>query len=196
MKGAQSRIDDADPNDALRASAVRRRLLLAGVAAAAVAGGAAVAWRLSSLRESDGSGAIERFWQLEFETPEGGKIKTVGLRGKPLLVNFWATWCPPCIEELPLIDKFYREHATQRGIQVLGIAIDQPAAVRKFLERLPLAFPTAIAGLQGTTLARALGNEAGGLPFSLMIGRKGSIEQRRLGTLTLQDLHLWLADAG
>ena len=110
--------------------------------------------------------------------------------GKPLLVNFWATWCPPCVEELPLIDAFWREHASN-GYQVLALAIDQPSAVRRFLQRQALGLPMGLAGLGGTELAKSLGNAAGGLPFSVFFNADGSIWRQKLGQLSPDDLSQW-----
>ena len=111
--------------------------------------------------------------------------------GKVTVVNFWATWCPPCVEELPLLDRFFQENAT-KGWQVVGLAIDQPSAVRAFLQKLPVRFPVGLAGLDGTDLGKSLGNLSGALPFSVVFGRAGTIVQRRLGKVTSADLAQWL----
>jgi thiol-disulfide isomerase/thioredoxin len=107
-----------------------------------------------------------------------------------LLVNFWATWCPPCIEELPLINAFYREN-NANGWQVLALAIDRLAPVQSFLAQHPLDFPVAMAGMSGTELVRSLGNLSGGLPFSVAVGGDGSVLQRKLGRLSSDDLAVW-----
>jgi thiol-disulfide isomerase/thioredoxin len=107
-----------------------------------------------------------------------------------LLVNFWATWCPPCIEELPLINAFYNKNRAN-GWQVIGLAIDKPAAVRAFLRQTPLDFPVVVEPLGGTELARQLGNPSGSLPFSIAINAQGGIVQRKLGRLNPEDLGLW-----
>ncbi len=112
------------------------------------------------------------------------------LRGKPLLVNFWATWCPPCVEELPLLNAFYGQQRDQ-GWQVLGLAVDQSSAVRTFLQRLPLDFPVAMAGLGGTDLTKSLGNTTGGLPFTVVVNAKGAIAHRKLGKVSPGDLKQW-----
>lgn len=168
---------------------MRRRLLWGGLAGAAALGGAAMAWRQLA---PAAAGGAESLWSLRFPRPEGGELVMQSLRGRPLLINFWATWCPPCVEELPLLDRFYREQAAA-GWQVLGLAVDQLAAVRTFLQKLPLAFPVGLAGLDGAGLARTLGNQSGGLPFSVVVGRDGRLLQRKMGRLTSQDLQVWAA---
>ncbi|MBV5344216.1 MAG: TlpA family protein disulfide reductase, partial [Rhodoferax sp.] len=92
--------------------------------------------------------------------------------------------------ELPLLDAFYRENRS-KGWQVLGLAIDKAGAVRSFLEKMPLSFPVAMAGLGGVDLGRNLGNVTGGLPFSVAIAKSGEIAQRKMGRLGVADLEAW-----
>ena len=171
-----------------RADARRRWLLLGTGAAAALAGAGLAAWRLRPGPVQPG--APDGLWSASFEGLDGQPMPMAGLRGRPLLLNFWATWCPPCVNELPLLDRF---HARQQagGWQVLGLAIDQPANVQKFLQRVPLHFPIALAGLGGADLSRSLGNERGGLPFTVLFGADGSILKRKMGELTEQNLLDW-----
>jgi thiol-disulfide isomerase/thioredoxin len=172
----------------------RRTLLMAGVGGvAAVAGGAAAWWKF---RPRDVQpGALDGLWGLDFPTPSGGTLHMAQLKGRPVLVNFWATWCPPCVEELPLLDRFYREQSAN-GWQVVGLAIDQPSSVRTFLGRLPVSFPIGLAGLEGTELGKSLGNLNGGLPFTVVIGRDGTIAQRKMGKVDEADLAQWIQAAG
>lgn len=166
----------------------RRRLLYGAVGTAAALAGAGVAWW--KWRPGQPAGPAEELWGLSFDTPSGSPLALRTLRGRPLLLNFWATWCPPCIDELPLLDAFFRENAGN-GWQVVGLAIDQPSAVRDFLQRTPVSFPVGLAGLGGSELAKNLGNLAGGLPFTVVLGASGAILQRRIGRVTAAELAQW-----
>lgn len=173
------------------ADVVRRRLLYGGVGVVAAAAGAGLAWWRTSLDASGNGLPLDpSFWNSSFETPQGTQLAMASFQGKPLLVNFWATWCPPCIEELPLIDSFFREHAAT-GWQVVGLAIDQPSAVRKFLGRAPLSFPVGLAGLDGTQLSKTLGNAAGALPFTVVLSAKGDVLHRKMGRILPAELVSW-----
>jgi len=167
-----------------------RRLWLYGAAAvlAAGAGAGAAWWKQTPRRGGEALGAS--FWGKRFERPEGGELVMESLRGKPVLLNFWATWCAPCVEEMPMLDRFFRDHAAN-GVQVVGLAIDQPSAVRKFLQRTAVTYPVGLAGLDGTELIRELGNTAGGLPFTLAITADGSVVERKMGKLEQTDLDAW-----
>ncbi|MEJ8835076.1 TlpA family protein disulfide reductase [Ramlibacter sp. AN1133] len=190
-------------------AASRRGALMAGVGVAAVLAGAGYAWmrsRPSAPATATGPGAgaggaasaggevdqagAQEFWAQEFETPQGPKIAMASFKGKPLLLNFWATWCAPCVEEMPMLDAFYRQHAA-KGWQMVGLAIDQPSSVRKFLEKTAVSYPIGLAGFGGTELTKALGNMAGGLPFSVLFDKDGKVRQRRMGRLTEADLQAW-----
>jgi thiol-disulfide isomerase/thioredoxin len=165
-----------------------RRRLLAGAGVLAALGGAA--WyqrRAASITASDGT-RLDLF-SLRFARPEGGELVLAELRGKPLLINFWATWCPPCVKELPELDRFARNHAQQ--LQVIGLAIDSLAPVQEFLKKLPLGFAVGLAGSSGTELVRALGNRAAALPFTVLLDASGNVVQRKLGETHYDELVAW-----
>jgi len=169
-----------------------RRGVLVGAAALAAGVGLGGAWWMRSAN----SGAGEKtepfpgFWALQWDTPQGGVLRLQDFRGKPLLINFWATWCPPCIEELPLINAFYREHQAQ-GWQVIGLAVDRAAAVQAFLKKTPLDFPVGMLGADTDGLGNRLGNPSGSLPYSVAISGDGAVAQRKLGRLHTEDLDTW-----
>ena len=166
----------------------RRRLVLAGVAGVAVLAG--VGW--SVWRRQESAGAPTGLWEMHFDQPDGGQLPMASLRGGPLVLNFWATWCAPCVKEMPELDRFHRDYAP-RGWRVLGLAIDGPNQVREFLKRVPVGFPIGLAGLHGTDLMRALGNNQGALPFTVVLDRAGKPVQRRLGETSYSELVAWAA---
>jgi len=173
-------------------SGSRRHLLQYGVAAGAAIAGAGFAWWKFQPHAVE-SGAADALWGLSFDTPAGSTLEMKSLKGRPLLVNFWATWCPPCVEELPLLDRFYKENSA-KSWQVVGLAIDQPSAVRNFLQKTPVSFPVGMAGLGGTDLGKSLGNAAGGLPFTIVLGANGSVLHRKMGQVTPADLERWVRE--
>jgi len=166
----------------------RRRLLLAGGAAiAAAAGAAGYVWRERRFEQASGG-----VWSLVLPMPTGRELDFATLRGRPLLLNFWATWCPPCVREMPLLDRFHAD-AAPRGWQVVGLAADALRPVREFLLRSPVRYPVVLAGGAGITLARRLGNPDGALPYTVLFGSDGRIRRQKRGELTDVELATWLA---
>jgi thiol-disulfide isomerase/thioredoxin len=169
-----------------------RRALLAGVGVLAAAAGALWFGRqtemASALPAAEGAEPVD-LWSLRFARPEGGELVLAELRGQPLLINFWATWCAPCIRELPEFDRFARSHAQQ--LRVVGLAIDSLGPVQAFLKQHPMGFDIGLAGFAGTDLARSLGNSAGALPFTVLLDAKGSVLQRKLGETQRAELEAW-----
>ena len=188
---------EADNATDSRAVVSRRRLLAGAAGTAALAGVGLAVWQQhrSGAQAAPGvSDDLSPLWALRVDRPEGGQLALASLRGKPLLINFWATWCAPCLREMPEIDRFHREFGP-RGWQVLGLAIDSPTPVREFLARVKIGFPIGLAGLDGTDLIYRLGNPQGGLPFSVMIAANGQVLHRKLGATDFAELAAWAAKA-
>jgi len=168
----------------------RRAWMVGGLSVAAGLAGALVAWQKFEPHAVMDE-AVLNFWMQSFERPEGGTLLMQEFQGKPLLINFWATWCPPCIEELPLIDAFYNRNKS-KSLQVIGLAVDQPSMVRRYLTQKPLSFPVGLAGFNGTELGRTLGNAQSVLPFSVIFDAKGRLLAQKAGKLEQSDLDAWL----
>ena len=161
----------------------RRALVFGGIGVAAVTAGAGVAlWRRR------GGAATADLWDSDFPTPEGATLSMSSLRGKPLLLNFWATWCPPCVTEMPLLDAFAAAHTDWN---VLALAVDAPDPVRRFMSERRLRLPVALAPDVGLELGHRLGNIAGGLPFSVAFKSSGAVAHRKLGTVDESLLKTW-----
>ena len=180
----------------------RRHFWLGGTAAAAAAAGG-LGWRALEERRAKAVDAVTpvaaataasrgnkdsaELWQMRFPRPGGGELRMSTLRGAPLVLNFWATWCPPCVLEMPELDRFAREFAA-RGVRVAGLAVDNEKAVAEFLARAPVSYAIGLAGFGGTDLSRRLGNGGGSLPFTAVFGRGGDVVWRKLGVTDRDEL--------
>jgi thiol-disulfide isomerase/thioredoxin len=161
--------------------------VLLGAGALAAAAGAGFAWWRSHGRAE---ALAADLWSLRFDAPAGAPFELGRFRGKPLLLNFWATWCPPCVREMPALDRFNREFSP-RGWQVLGLAADRPEPVREFLFRTPVGYTIGLAGFAGIDLSRQLGNLSGGLPFTVLVDAAGRIAHRHSGETHFEQLMAW-----
>ena len=113
-------------------------------------------------------------------------------KGKPLVVNFWAPWCAPCVQEMPELNQVALENAP-KGINVIGIGIDSPANIAEFATKLKIGYPLYVAGMSGTDLGRQFGNTNGGLPYTVLIGADGQVIKTYLGKLKFDELKADLA---
>lgn len=167
----------------------RRTAVLATAAGAALAAGVGSAlWRRQAVSEAEThSGDV---WNQTFETLAGGALPMTQFRGLPLLLNFWATWCAPCVAEMPLLDSFAREAAGR--FQVLALAVDRQEPVRRFLTEHRLSLSVAFATTIGLDLSRSLGNSLGALPFTVVFAANGRRAAIRLGPLQPAVLKDWL----
>lgn len=129
--------------------------------------------------------AVGALMQLSLADSRGQQRKMMEWQGKTLLVNFWATWCPPCVDEMPELEQLQADKGA-KGLQIVGIGIDSPTNIREFAQKHKITYPLLIGGLQGTELSRTFGNEAGGLPFTVLIGSDGQVKQTYMGRLNLE----------
>lgn len=136
-------------------------------------------------------GSIDRLFSTTLNTPDGKTQSFAQWRGKTLVVNFWATWCPPCREEMPAFSRLQAKYAAN-GVQFVGIAFDSIQAVREFSLQYPATYPLLMGEADGTTLARQLGNPRLALPYTLIISPAGEASFTRLGGISEHELDTWL----
>lgn len=104
-------------------------------------------------------------------------------RGKLIIINFWATWCAPCKEEIPLLNELQKEYGDD-GLQMVGIAIDNEAAIKQFTAVIPINYVNLIGGTEGSKLVSQYGNKAGVLPYTVVVNQQGVVISVAKGLLT------------
>lgn len=162
----------------------RRRLVIGAAGAGIVALAAGIAlFQRDDTASRDGSGVMA----LVLPDLDGRDQPLAQWRGKVLVVNFWATWCAPCREEMPhFIAAQARDGA--KGLQFVGIAVDHVDKVRDFAREIGVNYPTLIGGFGAIELSKALGNELQALPFTIVLDRAGNVAHTQLGPLPLARL--------
>ena len=169
-------------------SATFKNLLLLITAVLALVGGY---WIAQSMRPAEqvttltyGGGEL-----VDFTLPdlEGKKRSLHEWRGKVIVLNFWATWCPPCREEIPLLVNLQKTQAAS-GLQVISVAIDNKTAVMLYRQSAGINYPILMGGDDAFDLVARYGNRMGSLPFTVIIDRSGAIAVRKLGAFTKNEL--------
>ena len=164
--------------------------MLLGLAAAAGLSGAALSWWRSReqerLRQQEDE-AVKLFFQQTLPDSNGKVFAFEQLRGRQVVANFWATWCAPCVEEMPELSALATEVADS-GTRFVGVGVDNPEAIAKFSSKLPVSYPLVVANATGAFLAARFGNGAGGLPYTVVIGADGRVKEQILGRVRIESL--------
>lgn len=141
---------------------------------------------------SAASPAVNNLFAQTMTDANGGAPGLAQWKGKPLVVNFWATWCGPCVEEMPALSALQTDVAAKK-IQIVGIGIDSPTNIKEFAAKYKIAYPLYVAGMSGTELSKQFGNQAGALPYTVLLGADGKVVKTYLGKLKMDELRRDLA---
>ena len=164
----------------------RQWILISGISLLALLAGIfSSQWISKTGLASDPS--IKAFFANSWQTPDGKTANSENWREKVLVVNFWASWCPPCVEEMPTLDKVAQEYSG-KNVLIVGIGIDSPSNIREFLQKTPVSYPIVIGGLEGSNLSKQMGNAQGALPYTVVINPKGKSIYTKLGKITEDEL--------
>lgn len=157
---------------------------------------AAVAGTYFGLRGIEASAASHTtataLFSQTFPDAAGTQHMLADYRGKIIVVNFWATWCTPCVEEIPELSRLQSEYGA-RNVQFVGIGIDNATNIAEFQKKVHADYPLLVAGANGSDLIRAFGDTAGALPYTLVLDRMGTVRATKLGKVDEAELRRWLA---
>ena len=171
-------------------------LVILVISLLALAAGLGASW-LDRQAAPTAEPAVQTLWVQQWPGPDGQPKSLETLRGQITVVNFWATWCAPCVEEMPALSALYQQIQQASGaprprVEFIGVAIDRADQVAEFARRSPVSYPLVVAGAAGSELGRALGNEAGALPFTAVIDSNGRVVERTIGIVNLEKLRTLL----
>ncbi len=164
----------------------RRNALILGAAGLAAAGAGFVAgpWLL---QRGDNRAEGRALFAATLPDLSGKPRRLSEWQGRALLVNFWATWCAPCREEIPLLAAALQKYGPG-GVEIVGIAIDHADKIAEYSKTITIPYPVLYGVAEGLELMRLLGNASGGLPYTLVFDRNGALTHRKLGALNEADL--------
>jgi thiol-disulfide isomerase/thioredoxin len=178
----------------------KRILAALAVAVVAAAGGAAAChWIFGQSVPEDAHAAtaaapapaaanpVDQLWSAAVTNVDGKPQSLSLLKGHPVVINFWASWCGPCVEEMPSLSQLHREYA-KRGIEFVGLGVDSDKNIKAFLQKVHVDYAIYVIGFGGADLARAFGNNAGALPFTVVIDAKGVVRSTKLGQIQPNEL--------
>jgi thiol-disulfide isomerase/thioredoxin len=132
--------------------------------------------------------AVEALLDSTMMHDADGKPKSLAaFKGQTVVVNFWASWCGPCVEEMPTLAQLNDEYS-KKGVKFIGIGVDSEKNVKAFLQKVPVDYPVYVSGFGGADLARNFGNTAGALPFTVVIDAKGAVRSTKLGQIQPAEL--------
>ena len=138
------------------------------------------------------TGPVAELYKQTLPDAKGVRQALAQYKGKAMLVNFWAPWCGPCVQEMPELSALAAGEAGKK-LQVIGIGIDSPTNIAEFADKFHISYPVLVAGLSGTELSRQFGNSGGGLPYTVLIGADGQVKKTYLGRLKFEQLKADLA---
>jgi thiol-disulfide isomerase/thioredoxin len=163
---------------------------LAAAAAVALAGGIAIGLE----HRAAGKRAIESLYATSLPDLDSHPQSFSQWKNKTLLINYWATWCAPCREEIPALIRIQSRYSS-KNLQIVGIALDTPDKVEGFAKSYGINYPLFIGGMGMMDLMRSQGNEIGALPFTLVVSPGGASTQTHLGALSEQQMESMIAEA-
>ena len=165
----------------------REALILGGVAVGAAAAGGVAG--VLALQSASGAAAL---LAASFPDLEGKPRRLLDWQGRGVICNFWATWCAPCREEIPLLVSA-KASGLPDNAEVVGIGIDSADKIREFVAIYRINYPVLVAGVTALDLLRGLGNRGGGLPYTVLLDRNGGVAERHLGALREPELRKLMA---
>ncbi|MFA5489016.1 MAG: TlpA disulfide reductase family protein [Candidimonas sp.] len=165
---------------------MRRRDFIGGAAlAAAWTVPAAIPWARAL------AASAHPFYQMSYSGLDDKPVALSQFLGKPLAVNFWATWCAPCVKEMPDLDALQKAHPY---VRIIGVAVDTEKNVNKFIQKVPVSYPLLVAGYGGIQQMKELGNAKGGLPYTVVFNGRGELTHRMLGQIDPEKFGAILGD--
>jgi thiol-disulfide isomerase/thioredoxin len=161
--------------------------LFAAIACAALAAGTAAWWLLEKPRAALPDIAPAALWAATFSDTAGRPQALGQFRGRIVVANFWATWCAPCRDEIPVLVRA-QAHWGARGVQIVGFAMDDPAAVARFAQDFGVNYPVLVGGHEVDEIGQRLGNRRGVLPYTAVIDGEGHVLATKVGAYSEAEL--------